>query len=190
MKSNIRYADILFIALAISYFILGILNELGKVSGKIILLCSIVSFVIAIVQMVDFVISALKMVEINVIKTSFLMLQAWYYEHKDISEKNFKNKMNEFRQDRDVMHKKYTLLIKILSIISNITLICIMVIFLIGLSTDYFKENSIVADTLTLFSFAIIFLSLLLHTYLDNYIDKFNQLIESTIKVMEEKAIE
>ena len=61
MKSNIKYANILIIALAVAYFIIGGMNFLGYVGGKVILLCSIVSLAVAIVQIMDVVISALKM---------------------------------------------------------------------------------------------------------------------------------
>lgn len=65
-----------------------------------------------------------------------------------------------------------------------------MIFFLIGLSTDFVKESPVIADSLTLISFAIIFISLVLHTYLDSYIEKFNQQIDYTINIMEGKTIE
>ena len=63
MKSNIKYANILIIALAVAYFIIGGMNFLGYVGGKVILLCSIVSLAVAIVQIMDVVISALQLLE-------------------------------------------------------------------------------------------------------------------------------
>lgn len=84
MKSNIRYADVLFIALGIAYVILSILNMFGKVQGKIILLCSIVSFIVSLVQIMDSIISVLKIIEVNVLKVSLCVLQAWHYEHIDL----------------------------------------------------------------------------------------------------------
>lgn len=190
MKSNIKYADVLFIALGIAYVTLGLLNIFGKVQGKIILLCSIVSFVVSLVQMVDTIISVLKIIEVNVLKTLLCVLQVWHYEHIDIEKKEIGKKIEEFNRNKSVIQSKYSAMIKRLSIGSNIILTCTMVFFLIGLSTDFVRESTIIADSLTLISFAIIFISLVLHTYLDSYIEKFNQQIDYTINMMEEKTSE
>lgn len=190
MKSSIKYADVLFIALGIAYVTLGILNIFGKVQGKIILLCSIVSFVVSLVQIMDSIISVLKIIELNVLKTLLCVLQAWYYEHIDIEKREIEKKVEEFNRDKSVIQSKYSILINRLSRGSNIILTCTMVFFLIGLSTDFVRESTVIADSLTLISFAIIFISLVLHTYLDSYIDKFNQQINCTINIMEEKTNE
>ena len=168
MKSNIKYADVIFIALGIAYVILSILNMFGKVQGKIILLCSIVSFVVSLVQIMDSIISVLKIIEVNVLKVSLCVLQAWYYENMGLEEKEMKKKIKEFNQDKSVIQGKYSTMINRLSIGSNAILTCTMMFFIIGLSTDFVKESSVIADSLTLISFAIIFISLVLHTYLDN----------------------
>ena len=190
MKSNIRYADVLFIALGIAYVILSILNMFGKVQGKIILLCSIVSFIVSLVQIMDSIISVLKIIEVNVLKVSLCMLQAWHYEHIDLEKKEVEQKITEFNRDKSVIQSKYSTMINRLSKVSNAILTCTMIFFLIGLSTDFVKESPIIADSLTLISFAIIFITLVLHTYLDSYIEKFNQQIDYTINIMEEKTIE
>lgn len=187
MKSNIKYADGVFMALGLAYIILGTLNIFGRVQGKIILLCSIVSFVIAIVQILDSFISSIRVVETNVLKTSLCMLQAWYGEHMNLNKEDIKKKIGEFNSDRRNIQKRYTRLISNLCIISNIILTVSIVFFLIGVSTDFVKENTTLADTLTLFSFAIIFISLVLHTQINNYVEEFNQSLESTINMMEEK---
>lgn len=187
MKSNIRYADGVFMALGLAYIILGTLNLFGKVQAKIILLCSIVSFVIAIVQILDSFISSIRIVETNVLKASLCMLQAWYDEHMDLNKEDIKKKISEFNRDRCDIQKRYARFISSLCIISNVILTVSIAFFLIGVSTDFVKENTALADTLTLFSFAIIFISLVLHTQMDNYVEKFNQLLESTIDMMEEK---
>lgn len=115
------------------------------------------------------------------------MLQAWHDEHMDLSKEDIKKKISEFNKDRCDIQKKYTRLISSLCIISNVILTVSIAFFLIGISTDFVKENTALADTLTLFSFAIIFISLVLHTQMDNYVEKFNQSLESTINMMEEK---
>lgn len=190
MKSNIKYADVLFIALGIAYVILGILNMFGKVQGKIILLCSIVSFVVSLVQIMDSIISVLKIIEVNVLKASLCVLQAWYCENINLEKGEIEKKIEEFNRDKNVIQRKYSTIINRLSRGSNVVLTCIMIFFLIGLSTDFVRENPVIADSLTLISFAIIFISLVLHTYLDGYIEKFNQQIDYTINIMEEKTIE
>lgn len=190
MKSNIKYADVIFIALGIAYVILSILNMFGKVQGKIILLCSIVSFVVSLVQIMDSIISVLKIIEVNVLKVSLCVLQAWYYENMGLEKKEMEKKIKEFNQDKSVIQGKYSTMINRLSIGSNAILTCTMIFFIIGLSTDFVKESSVIADSLTLISFAIIFISLVLHTYLDNYIEKFNQQIDYTINIMEGKISE
>lgn len=53
MRSNIKYANILIIAIAIAYFIIGGMNYFGMIDGKVILLCSILSLAVAIVQILD-----------------------------------------------------------------------------------------------------------------------------------------
>ena len=75
MKSNIKYANILIIALAVAYFIIGGMNLGGYVDGKVILLCSIVSFAVAIVQILDVVISALQILETRINKDIY-----WFFE--------------------------------------------------------------------------------------------------------------
>ena len=114
----------------------------------------------------------------------------WHYEHIDIEKKEIGKKIEEFNRNKSVIQSKYSAMIKRLSIGSNIILTCTMVFFLIGLSTDFVRESTIIADSLTLISFAIIFISLVLHTYLDSYIEKFNQQIDYTINMMEEKTSE
>ena len=111
MKSNIKYADILFIALGIAYVMLSILNMFGKVQGKIILLCSIVSFVVSLVQIMDSIISVLKIIEVNVLKVSLCVLQAWYYEHMDLEKREMEKKIKEFNQDKSVIQSKYSVII-------------------------------------------------------------------------------
>lgn len=190
MKSNIKYANLLFMALGIAYVILGVLNLFGKVSGKIILLCSIFSFVVSLVQIMDSIISILKIIEVNVLKVSLCVLQAWYYENMDLEKNEMEKKIKEFNQDKSVIQRKYSTIVNRLSKGSNAILICTMVFILIGLSTDFVKESSVIADSLTLISFALIFINLLLHTYLDSYIEKFNQQIDYTINIMEGKTSE
>ena len=114
MKSNIKYANILIIALAVAYFIIGGMNFFGYVGGKVILLCSIVSLAVAIVQIMDVVISALQLLETRIIK-------AVSYTHLDVYKRQvyertlFTIKDSRFKSDRflDEVKRSYTDLINI-----------------------------------------------------------------------------
>lgn len=75
MKTNIRYANIMIMALAIAYFIIGVINLFETVDGKVILLTSLVSLVVAIAQILDTVISALRVFEVNVLKVSIVFFE-------------------------------------------------------------------------------------------------------------------
>lgn len=85
MKTNIRYANIMIMALAIAYFIIGVINLFETVGGKVILLTSLVSLVVAIAQILDTVISALRVFEVNALKVSIVFLNAWNLENDDKS---------------------------------------------------------------------------------------------------------
>ncbi len=188
MKSNIRYVNCVFIGLGLAYIILSILNIFGHIQAKIILLCSIMSLIIAIVQILDLFISSSKISEINVLKTSLYILQVWYDENTNLDKKDIQKKIEEFNNDKNNIQKKYDNRIHKLCISSNIILTLSIIFFFIGISTDFLKENTILADTLTLFSFAIFFLSLAFNTKIDNYVEEFNQSLERIINIMEEKA--
>lgn len=171
MQSNIKYANTLIIAFAIAYFIIGGMNLFGFVDGKVILLCSIVSFVVAIVQILDTIISGLRIYEINVLKISVGFLKAWGIENNNKTQEHKAKKIKEFKNDQKEIHKKYGAVIKKMCILANILLIIALILFVFGLSTDIFKENGVVADTLSLFSFALIFVSLAVQIYLDKCIN-------------------
>lgn len=186
MKSNIKYADILIVALGIAYMIIGIMNLFGIIQAKIILLCSIVSFVIAIVQIMDTIASGLRIIKINIIKTSVCMLEAWHQTNKNSNIKLRQQKITEYKTDWETIGATYESIIKLICYISNGVLTGAMVFFLVGLSTDFIKGNAIVADTLTLLSFAIVFFSIVLQTHMDKYIEKMNQNIKNTLDIMGE----
>lgn len=171
MDSNIRYANVLVIALSISYAIIGVVNLIKPIDGKVILLTAIVSLVVAIVQIIDTIISALKAFEINVLKVSIGFLQAWSLENSDKSYEDKNEKSKEFRDDHREIHKSFGKSIRLLRLIANVLLIISMVIFVIGLTTNVIKQNTKVADTLSLFSFALMFLSFTVQTYLEKYIN-------------------
>lgn len=171
MQSNIKYANILMVALAIAYSIIGVINLFGFIDAKVILLCSIVSFAIAVVQILDTIISGLKVYEVNVLKVSIGLLKAWGIENeKEIPEKKAL-KINEFKKDQKEIYKKYESIINKMCRIANGFLMIALIIFIFGLSTDIIKGNSLVADTLSLFSFALIFLSLVIQSYLEKSIN-------------------
>lgn len=178
MKTNIRYANIMIMALAIAYFIIGVINLFETVDGKVILLTSIVSLVVAIVQILDTVISALRVFEVNVLKVSIGFLNAWNLENDDKSYEEKSLKFEEYKSDQIKIHNSYEKCTKVLQWSANILLIIAMVIFVIGLSTDYIKGNAKLADTLSLFSFALMFLSFVVQTYLEKYINAIEKEIE------------
>jgi len=69
---------------------------------------------------------------------------------------------------------------------ANILLIIVMVIFVIGLSTDFIKGNTKVADTLSLFSFALMFISFTIQTYLERYLMGLENELQKLLKKEEE----
>ena len=87
-------------------------------------------------------------------------------------------------------HKKYEKLIKKLSRLANIVLASAMVIFILGLSTNCIGANAKLADTLSLFSFALIFVSLTVQYYLESYISSIVIELENISDSMEEKYSE
>lgn len=168
----------MIMALAIAYFIIGVINLFETVDGKVILLTSIVSLVVAIVQILDTVISALRVFEVNVLKVSIGFLNAWNLENDDKSYEEKSLKFEEYKSDQIKIHNSYEKCTKVLQWSANILLIIAMVIFVIGLSTDYIKGNAKLADTLSLFSFALMFLSFVVQTYLEKYINAIEKEIE------------
>ena len=190
MKSNIKYANILIIALAVAYFIIGGMNFFGYVGGKVILLCSIVSLAVAIVQIMDVVISALQLLETRIIKVSIVFLHAWGVENEDKSNSEKVLKLEEYKSDQKNIHKKYENIIEKTSLIANGILIGVLIVFILGLSTEFIKENAKLADTLSLFSFALIFVSLTIQSYLDNYITRINIELEWLFNTIEEEKDE
>lgn len=190
MKSNIKYANILIIALAVAYFIIGGINFFGSVDGKVILLCSIVSLAVAIVQILDVIISALQILETKVIKVSIGLLHAWGVENEDKPHGEKVSKFEEYKEDQKKIHKKYEALTKNISRVANGILIGVLIVFILGLSTEFIKENAKLADTLSLFSFAFIFVSLTVQSYLDNYITRINVELERVFDTIEEEKNE
>ena len=186
MKSNIKYVDIVVIALGIAYFFIGIINIFGAISGKIILLCSIVSLVIAIVQIMDSVATYLRIIEANVIKSSVCFYKAWRFEHSLDSSDVIRIKTEEYKEDWDRIHKKFDKKVNQICRGSNIGLTITMVFFIIGLSTDFIEGNAVAADTLTLISFAVIFLSIAFQTSMDRYIENVNKEIDNILEVVGE----
>ena len=182
MQRNIRYANIMIIALAIAYFIIGAINLVDAVDGKVILLTSIVSLVVAVVQILDTIISALRVFEANVLKISIGLLNAWNLENEDKTYEEKCLKVKEYQSDQIKIHKSYAKCTKALCLSANILLIIAMVVFVIGLSTDFIKGNTKVADTLSLFSFALIFLSFTIQTYLEKYIMRLESELEKILK--------
>ena len=65
-----------------------------------------------------------------------------------------------------------------------------MVIFILGLSTNCIGANAKLADTLSLFSFALIFVSLTVQYYLESYISSIVIELENISDSMEEKYSE
>lgn len=74
--------------------------------------------------------------------------------------------------------------------LANIILSIVLIVFILGLSTEFIKENTKIADTLSIFSFAFIFVSLTIQSYLDNYITCVNVEVERLFAIMEEKEDE
>lgn len=186
MQSNIKYTNTLIIALAITYFIIGGINLFGFIDGKVILLCSIVSFVVAVVQILDTIISGLKVYEINVLKISVGFLKAWGLENENQTQEQKSIKINEFKNDQKEIHKNYETVIKKLCILANLLLTVALILFIFGLSTDIIKGNSAVADTLSLFSFALIFVSLAVQTYLEKCINSIEAELRNVLDTDEE----
>ena len=190
MRSNIKYANILIIAIAIAYFIIGGMNYFGMIDGKVILLCSILSLAVAIVQILDVFISGLQIMEINVIKSSIKILDVWGMKNENETHSGTEKTIEAYKRDHKFIHKKYEKLIKKLSRLANIVLASAMVIFILGLSTNCIGANAKLADTLSLFSFALIFVSLTVQYYLESYISSIVIELENISDSMEEKYSE
>ena len=93
------------------------------------------------------------------------------------------------KEDKNI-HKKYENIIEKTSLIANGILIGVLIVFILGLSTEFIKENAKLADTLSLFSFALIFVSLTIQSYLDNYITRINIELERLFNTIEEEKDE
>lgn len=99
-------------------------------------------------------------------------------------------KLEEYKSDQKNIHKKYENIIEKTSLIANGILIGVLIVFILGLSTEFIKENAKLADTLSLFSFALIFVSLTIQSYLDNYITRINIELERLFNTIEEEKDE
>lgn len=117
-------------------------------------------------------------------------MHAWGVENEDKSNSEKVLKLEEYKSDQKNIHKKYENIIEKTSLIANGILIGVLIVFILGLSTEFIKENAKLADTLSLFSFALIFVSLTIQSYLDNYITRINIELERLFNTIEEEKDE
>ena len=186
MELKIKYSDGLIIAFSISYIFIGIINLFGLIDSKIILLCSIVAFLVAIIQIFELLIAVFRVMETCVIKLLLGTLEAWGTEHsnEDIFVRN--NKIKEFNENCEVVRKKYSKYVKRIQFTSNLLFISALVLLFVGMATDFIKGNSILADTLSLFSFALIFISVILQSYIEQYIRRVKEHADKVVRMIED----
>lgn len=186
MQTHINYSRILIASFAIAYFIIGALNPFGIISSKVVLLCSVVSLIVAISQILDSIAISMEIMERNVLKKSMTILIKICEKDACNNSASMLDKIQNFIADKDKIHERYAKRINCFSEWSNKILAIAMVIFIVGLAITIEIECGIISDTASLISFSLIFLSIFLNDYLNDKIKNFDSEIQHVLDKMED----
>lgn len=169
MEEKTNYGLIFISAFGISYLFIALLRFFGYVyNGKIFLLCSMCSASFAIISILESIVSYLK-------KSEKVALDKLYYfeSRKENYSTQVEYTDTEKRNPSNDIHEKYIHRInKIHNLKSCLTFTTVFIFFLF-ISTDFVEENAALADTLSLISFALIFIDIAIKHYMQYIIERF-----------------
>lgn len=170
---NSKFArdEMILIGLAIAFFLLSIINFFYPISPSKISACSMSALLIGLSEMSNIHISFLEVAKEYAIKQAEQI-----YQMTMAAERN--NEHFEPSVVGDIRYesiKNYTLkygrLIRHNKILGNISLALSIIILIIGLSTNFLLVNATTANSATLLSIGIIFLSLIYKKLKKRHID-------------------
>ncbi len=185
MKTHINYSKIIIASFAVAYFIIGVLNPFGLVPNKVVLLCSIVSLIVAISQMLDSIATYMEMMERKVLKKSLRILIRVYEQDSSNESSTMQNIILSFRNDKNKICEQYAKKINRIVVWSNMMLVIAFIVFIVGLAINIEINCGAISDTASLISFAFIFFSIFLNDYLNNKIKSFDSEIQNELNKME-----
>lgn len=170
MEEKTNYGLIFISAFGFSYLIIAALRFLGYVyNGKIFLLCSMCSASFALISILESIVSYLKKSEKVALNKLHYFESCKQGNHSTQIECDDTEKQNQFNN----IHEKYIRRINKIHIWKSRLTFATIFIFFLFLSTDFVEENAILADTLSLSSFALIFIDIALKHYMQYTIENF-----------------
>lgn len=170
MEEKTNYGLIFISAFGISYLIIALLRFFGYVyNGKIFLLCSMCSASFAIISILESVVSYLKKSETVVLNKLHHFESCEQESYSPQVEYADTEKQNQ----SDGIHKEYIRRINKLHHLKSGLAFTTVFIFFLFLSTNFVEENSILADTLSLISFALIFIDIAIKHYMQYIVERF-----------------
>ena len=170
MEEKTNYGLIFISAFGFSYLIIAALRFLGYVyNGKIFLLCSMCSASFALISILESIVSYLK-------KSEKVALNKLHY-FESCKQGNHSTQVEytntEKRNPSNDIHEKYIRRINKIHIWKSRLTFATIFIFFLFLSTDFVEENATLADTLSLISFALIFIDIAIKHYMQYIIERF-----------------
>ena len=169
------------ISFAIAYFIIGILNPFGVVSNKVVLLCSVVSLVVAFSQILDSIAIYMELMERKVLKTSLNILVQIQNQNTIDDSNIMKNKIIKFQNDKRKIHNRYRKRINCIVKYSNRFLTSAIIIFIVGMAVDQEIDCTVISDTASLISFSLIFAGIAVNDYCKKEITRFSSDIQKKL---------
>ena len=172
---------------ALAYMIVAILYIFHIGTGKTLLICSIMSFLIGLFQLAETIILGLQKMELNIYNTSLCGQFEWNKsgEKKDSSETIKIN--NQYREDQKQIVNTYERIIKKIQWSEYIILSGTVIGFIVMMIYLPNDGNSRVADVVSLFAFSILFFSLTVQAYIKEFVDEISVNIKEIVEGIENR---
>ena len=172
---------VVLLAFGIAYLIISIGYGCGAVNSKIVLLCSIISFVIALSQIFRTIVISLNAAEGQVIAMTLCILQAWILEHENVSNEKKQDKLKRFNEDNEKINASYKKRKFIFEILEKVCILIGTVVAIIIVTFDQIPENPKLSDIISLISFALFFFSKAIEIKMGVYIEEYDGSLRSII---------
>lgn len=187
MKGNLKSDFFVVLGFGVAYLIVGVLYGIGIGGGKTVLICSIVSIVMAVIQVLEMIIDIYSKMEYKIIITMVCMLEAWRKENLGASVEEKKEKLDDFMQNQIIVENNIMKVTKPCKLAKNLLLLGGVVLFFLLMTYLNDDGNAKLADTLSIVSFSIIFISMAVQMSMRDYFAEIDQMIKSTIGAMEDE---
>lgn len=185
MKSNMKADFFAILGIGIAYLVVGVLYGIGIGGGKTVLICSVGSIVIAIIQVLEMIISIYTKMEYKIIVTMVFMLEVWEKEHQEATSYDKKAKVKDFKKNQEVVDKNITKVTKICRTVKNFLLLGGVLVFFMLMTYLNEDGNAKLADTLSIISFSIIFISMAVQMGMKDYFGEIDQIIKKVTNELE-----